>query len=93
MSIARSPTTDGLPQVWAGMVRGLAVTSHQRSPYVPELPTVDETVLPGFVVETWNGIMAPGEDCRADPAPAVGDSDQDGGRPGGEGGDAPRRRR
>jgi hypothetical protein len=37
MSISRSPTTDGLPKVQAGMVRGLAVTSHQRSPYVPIL--------------------------------------------------------
>jgi hypothetical protein len=37
MSISRSPTTDGLRQVQAGMVRGLAVTSHQRSPYVPIL--------------------------------------------------------
>jgi tripartite-type tricarboxylate transporter receptor subunit TctC len=26
---------------------------------LPDLPTVGETVLPGFVVETWNGIMAP----------------------------------
>ena len=51
--------TDGLPQVQAGAVRGLAVTSHKRSPYLPELQTVDEAVLPGFVVETWNGIMAP----------------------------------
>jgi len=51
--------TDGLPQVQAGSVRGLAVTSHKRSPYLPELPTVHEAVLPDFVVETWNGIMAP----------------------------------
>src|SRR5262249_24545295 len=51
--------TDGLPQVLAGSVRGLAVTSHKRSPYLPELPTVHEAVLPDFVVETWNGIMAP----------------------------------
>ena len=51
--------TDGLPQVQGGAVRGLAVTSHKRSPYLPDLPTVGETVLPGFVVETWNGIMAP----------------------------------
>ena len=51
--------TDGLPQVQSGSVRGLAVTSHKRSPYLPELPTVQETVLPDFVVETWNGIMAP----------------------------------
>src|SRR5215813_2597582 len=51
--------TEGLPQVQAGSVRGLAVTSLKRSPYLPDLPTVGEAVLPGFVVETWNGIMAP----------------------------------
>src|SRR5205823_5415919 len=51
--------TEGLPQVQAGSVRGLAVTSLERSPYLPDLPTVGEAVLPGFVVETWNGIMAP----------------------------------
>jgi tripartite-type tricarboxylate transporter receptor subunit TctC len=50
--------TDGLPQVQAGSVRGLAVTSLKRSPYLPDLPTVNETV-PDFVVETWNAIMAP----------------------------------
>src|SRR5947209_20577842 len=50
--------TDGLPQVKAGSVRGLAVTSLNRSPYLPDLPTVNETV-PDFVVETWNAIMAP----------------------------------
>jgi tripartite-type tricarboxylate transporter receptor subunit TctC len=51
--------TDGLPQVQSGAVRGLAVTSLKRSTYLPDLPTVDETVLPGFQVETWNAIMAP----------------------------------
>jgi len=51
--------TDGLPQVKAGSVRGLAVTSLKRSPDLPDLPTVHEAVLPDFVVETWNGIMAP----------------------------------
>jgi len=51
--------TDALPQVQAGTVRGLAVTSHQRSPYLPDLPTVHEAILPDFFVETWNGIMAP----------------------------------
>src|SRR5713226_8068888 len=50
--------TDGLPQVKAGSVRGLAVTSLNRSPYLPDLPTLNETV-PDFVVETWNAIMAP----------------------------------
>jgi tripartite-type tricarboxylate transporter receptor subunit TctC len=51
--------TDGLPQVQAGSVRGLAVTSHKRSPYLPDLPTVHEAIIPDFVVETWNGIMTP----------------------------------
>ena len=51
--------TDGLPQVQAGSVRGLAVTALKRSPYFPDLPTVQEAALPDFVVETWNGIMAP----------------------------------
>jgi len=54
-----SNMTDGLPQVEGGNVRGLAVTSLKRSPYLPDLPTISETVLPGFLVETWNGIMAP----------------------------------
>lgn len=51
--------TDGLPQVQSGAVRGLAVTSLSRSPYLPALPTIAELMLPGFLVETWNGIMAP----------------------------------
>jgi tripartite-type tricarboxylate transporter receptor subunit TctC len=51
--------TDALPQIEAGVVRGLAVTSRERSAYFPDLPTVDESVVPNFIVETWNGIMAP----------------------------------
>jgi tripartite-type tricarboxylate transporter receptor subunit TctC len=50
--------TDALPQVEAGAVRGLAVTSLERSAYLPDLPTVRETV-PNFIAETWNGIIAP----------------------------------
>src|SRR5712691_6331935 len=59
VELSFSNMTDGLPQVEGGAVRGLAVTSLKRSPYLPDLPTEHETVLPGFVVETWNGIMAP----------------------------------
>jgi tripartite-type tricarboxylate transporter receptor subunit TctC len=51
--------TDALPQVRNGEVRGLAVTSLKRSAFLTDLPTVNETVSPGFEVETWNGIMAP----------------------------------
>jgi tripartite-type tricarboxylate transporter receptor subunit TctC len=51
--------TDALPQIESGTVRGLAVTSLGRSPYFPDLPSVNEAVAPDFFVETWNGIMAP----------------------------------
>jgi tripartite-type tricarboxylate transporter receptor subunit TctC len=50
--------TDALPQIEAGTVRGLAVTSRERSPYLPNLPSIHETVAPDFLVETWNGVMA-----------------------------------
>lgn len=51
--------TDALPQIQAGTVTGLAVTSRERTTYFPALPTVHETVSPNFIVETWNAIMAP----------------------------------
>jgi tripartite-type tricarboxylate transporter receptor subunit TctC len=35
------------------------VTSARRSEFAPKLPTVSETVTPGYSVESWNGIMAP----------------------------------
>ncbi len=46
-------------QIKAGTLRALAVTSARRSPSAPEIPTVAETVLPGFDSETWWGIVAP----------------------------------
>jgi tripartite-type tricarboxylate transporter receptor subunit TctC len=51
--------TDALPQIESGSVRALAVTSLDRSSYFPALSSMHETVLPNFIAETWNGIMAP----------------------------------
>ena len=48
----------GIPQVKAGRVRGLAVSTVRRSRLMPELPTVAES-LPGFEVVGWNGVLAP----------------------------------
>jgi len=45
-------------QLTAGTLRAIAVTSPQRSPLVPDVPTVAET-LPGFAAETWFGLVAP----------------------------------
>ena len=45
--------------VKAGTLRALAVTSAQRAPAVPEIPTVAEAALPGFEAATWFALAAP----------------------------------
>ncbi len=49
----------GLPNIKAGRVRALAVTTLKRSPMIPELPTISESGLRGFDVSTWFGVFAP----------------------------------
>ena len=48
-----------LPQMKAGRLRGLAVTSLTRSPAVAELPTIAESGYPGFQSGVWYGVLAP----------------------------------
>lgn len=47
------------PHIKAGKLRGLAVTSRKRSPLFPQLPTIDESGVPGFEDITFNGLVAP----------------------------------
>jgi tripartite-type tricarboxylate transporter receptor subunit TctC len=49
----------GLPYVKSGKVRGLAVTSTERSPLAPDLPTVNESGLHDFETYGWWGVLAP----------------------------------
>jgi tripartite-type tricarboxylate transporter receptor subunit TctC len=53
-----SPYTTAKPFVDEGKLVGLAVTSAERIPYIPEMPTVAET-LPGYEVTTWYGLVLP----------------------------------
>ena len=46
------------PQIKAGRLRALAVTTEQRSPAVPDLPSISELV-PGYSHDAWNGMWAP----------------------------------
>lgn len=48
-----------LPYIKAGRLRALGVTSLQRSPIAPELPTIDESGLRGYETTTWYGIFVP----------------------------------
>ncbi len=61
------------PQVKAGKVRALAITSAKRSPVAPELPTVAESGYPGFEVIGWFGWLAP----AGTPKPIVGKLNQE----------------
>lgn len=55
-----NPIAEILPQVRAGgKVRTLAVTSPQRAPDLPDVPTLAESGLPGYSVTPWSGIYAP----------------------------------
>lgn len=56
-----------VPHVAAGKLRALAVTSSTRSSSLPGVPTVAETVLPGFEGAAWYGILAP----KGTPQPVV----------------------
>jgi tripartite-type tricarboxylate transporter receptor subunit TctC len=47
------------PNVKAGKLRALAVTTRARSPLFPDLPTVDEAGLKGYEAVTYNGLLAP----------------------------------
>ncbi len=48
-----------LPQIRAGKINALAVTSKDRNPLLPDVPTMAEAGLPGFEVLSWQGLFAP----------------------------------
>ena len=51
--------SSAIPQVKAGKLKGYAVTGAQRSPSVPDLPTMSEAALPGFSAAAWFGVVGP----------------------------------
>jgi tripartite-type tricarboxylate transporter receptor subunit TctC len=49
----------GMPHVLSGKARALAVLDKIRSPVLPDTPTLDETVIPGFELVPWGGLSGP----------------------------------
>jgi len=49
----------GLPQIKAGKLRPLAITSRQRSPLLPDVPTLEELGIKGVTVYSWQAFAAP----------------------------------
>jgi tripartite-type tricarboxylate transporter receptor subunit TctC len=62
-----------IPQIKAGRIRGLAVTTIKRARQLPDLPTLDESGYKGFEVSGWYGIMAPAKT----PGPVIARLNQD----------------
>ncbi|MGV2909433.1 Bug family tripartite tricarboxylate transporter substrate binding protein [Achromobacter sp. AGC25] len=58
---------DSLGFIREGKLRALAVTSAARSAQLPDVPTVAETVAPGFEMGAWQGVVAP----AGTPAPVI----------------------
>ena len=54
-----------LPHVQAGKLRALAVSSAERAPVAPDVPTIAEAALPGYEAIAWNGLFAPAGTPRA----------------------------
>lgn len=59
VSLLYSTVVSGMPQVKAGKLRALAVSSAKRAQVAPEVPTVAESGFPGYDVSGWYGILAP----------------------------------
>ena len=58
-------TASAGPQMKAGRIKGIAVTTVKRSALMPELPTISESGLTGFDANNWYGLLAPAKTPRA----------------------------
>ncbi|CAM3878427.1 Bug family tripartite tricarboxylate transporter substrate binding protein [Bordetella tumulicola] len=55
------PIAAAMPLLQSGKLQALAVTSLQRSPFLPKIPTMAEQGYPGFQADLWYGLFAPAE--------------------------------
>jgi tripartite-type tricarboxylate transporter receptor subunit TctC len=59
IQMAIETSGSAMPHIQAGSVRALAVSTAERSPFFPDLPTLAEAGLKGYDVTTWFGFMVP----------------------------------
>lgn len=58
-AVGFTTTPSCIHQIQAGRLRGLAVSSAKRSPFLPDLPTVAEAGVPGYETTAWYGLVVP----------------------------------
>ena len=59
VAVSVSSMLGTIPQIRSGRVRGLGVTSAQRVPAAPDIPTIAEAGVPGYESLQWYGLLAP----------------------------------
>ncbi|MGB7541166.1 MAG: tripartite tricarboxylate transporter substrate binding protein, partial [Burkholderiales bacterium] len=59
VQVTLATISTALPHVKAGKLRALAVTAAQRSPALPDVPTIAESGVPGYDYSSWVGLLAP----------------------------------
>jgi tripartite-type tricarboxylate transporter receptor subunit TctC len=64
VQMSLTPIAVGMPHARAGKLRALAAAGLKRSVAIPEVPTIDESGLPGFEVIGWWGMLAPAKTPR-----------------------------
>ena len=64
VQMSLTPIAVGMPHARAGKLRALAQAGLKRSVAIPEVPTIDESGLPGFEVIGWWGMLAPAKTPR-----------------------------
>jgi tripartite-type tricarboxylate transporter receptor subunit TctC len=65
IQLLADPMLSSLPQAQAGRIKALAITSLKRQAAAPDIPTVEESGLPGFEFVSWYGLWGP-KDLPAD---------------------------
>jgi tripartite-type tricarboxylate transporter receptor subunit TctC len=65
ISLVFGGIAQAMPQMKAGRLRALGVTSARRSPVLPDVQTIAESGVAGFETSTWYGMLAPGATPRA----------------------------
>ena len=65
ISFMIDPLAAAAPHVRSGLLRGLAVSTSQRNPSFPDIPTASESGVPGYEFSSWGGVFAPARTPRA----------------------------
>ncbi|HEX7891799.1 MAG TPA: tripartite tricarboxylate transporter substrate binding protein [Ramlibacter sp.] len=59
VTMAFMTSVSAVPLLKEGKARPIAVAAEKRLPQLPQVPTMAEAGVPGFVVDSWNGMLAP----------------------------------